>query len=87
VKPTEKAALEISGLERHLGDYTPGRFAWLFDRERLLVLPEPVVCRGALGLWDVPTDVVETIARDVALADIADYIDTFYKSHPSAQLP
>ena len=26
-------------------------------------------------------------SRDVALADIADYIDTFYKSHPSAQLP
>lgn len=56
VRPAEEVALEVSGLERRLGDYTPGRFAWVLDRSRLYVLDEPLGCRGALGLWEVPEE-------------------------------
>lgn len=36
--------------ERHFGDFSPGRFAWLLDGVQ--VLAEPVPARGALGLWE-----------------------------------
>lgn len=42
--------------ERAFGDYSPGRFAWIL-RHRLN-LHDGIPCRGALGLWDVPADVV-----------------------------
>ena len=59
VRRTEDVALELSGLERHLGDYTPGRYAWqLTDVHRL---DEPIGCRGALGLWTPPDDVLELL--------------------------
>lgn len=45
--------------EREFGDYTPGRWAWLLADVRRL--PEPVPCKGALGLWTVPADVLERI--------------------------
>ncbi len=52
---TEEAALTITGLERLYGDYSYGRWAWLLaDPE---VLFEPVPCKGALGLWEVPADI------------------------------
>jgi activating signal cointegrator 1 len=35
--------------ERSFGDYTPGRFAWLLGNVK--ALPEPVPCKGHLGLW------------------------------------
>lgn len=71
VRRTEDVALELSGLERHLGDYTPGRFAWhLMDVRRL---DEPIPARGALGLWTTPPDVLESlhaaIERAAAVSD------------------
>jgi hypothetical protein len=43
----------LTPLERELGDYSPGRYAWLLaDPEPF---PEPVPCRGSLGLWDYPS--------------------------------
>lgn len=41
---------DLSIQERAFGDYTPGRFAWLLANVR--ALPEPIPCKGALGLWD-----------------------------------
>lgn len=64
VMRTEEVASRISGLERHLGDYTPGRFAWILEEVR--ALPEPIPCRGALGLWHVPVDLLGPLA----LADL-----------------
>lgn len=46
--PTESLT-SISRVERAFGDYTPGRFGWLF--EGVEPLPEPIPARGALGLW------------------------------------
>ena len=45
--------------EAAFGDYTPGRFGWLLKDVR--PLREPVPCRGALGLWDVPPEVFTQI--------------------------
>lgn len=42
-------APDLTNLEEQLGDYTPGRFAWVLRGTR--ALPQPVPARGALGLW------------------------------------
>lgn len=43
-------------LEASYGNYAPGRWAW---RTKLVAkLDEPIPCRGALGLWDVPEELL-----------------------------
>lgn len=37
--------------ELAFGDYTPGRFAWIFTPP-IVRIPDPIPCRGALGLWN-----------------------------------
>jgi hypothetical protein len=50
----------ISPLEFACGDYSmPGRFAW--DLFGAVPLAEPILCRGALSVWEVPTEVVAQI--------------------------
>jgi len=51
-------------LEIHFGDYSPGRFGWLLAD--IKALPEPIPCKGSLGLWDVPADVLAAV--DVQLS-------------------
>lgn len=41
--------------EGDFGDFAPGRHGFLLAGVRSL--PQPIPCRGALGLWDVPADV------------------------------
>jgi hypothetical protein len=49
----------LSAHELAFGDYRPGRFGWLLlDVQRL---PEPVPCRGGLGLWNVPAEVEASV--------------------------
>jgi hypothetical protein len=43
---------DLSAGERALGDYAPGRWAWLLADVELLTLPIPA--KGALGLWEWP---------------------------------
>lgn len=45
--------------ELAFGDFSAGRFGWYFDQVK--ALKEPVPCKGALGLWDVPTDLAAAI--------------------------
>lgn len=40
----------ISEHERAFGDYSPGRFAWVFGA-RAIPLSTPIKCDGHLGLW------------------------------------
>jgi hypothetical protein len=54
--------LSLSEQEQAFGDYSPDRFGWFLSGVR--PLPEPVPCRGSLGLWDVPTEVA---ARTMAV--------------------
>ena len=48
--PAQDIVNQISGLERRLGDYSFGRWAWIL--EDVKAFPDPVGCRGALGLWN-----------------------------------
>jgi activating signal cointegrator 1 len=43
---------DLSIEELAVGDYTPGRFAWRLANT--IVLPEPIPCKGALSLWELP---------------------------------
>lgn len=45
----------LTDQERVFGDFRIGRYAWILEQVR--PLSEPIPCRGALGLWDVPRDI------------------------------
>lgn len=45
--------------ELAFGDYTPGRFAWILTD--VVALPEPIPCKGALGLWTVPPETADAV--------------------------
>ncbi len=48
--PTEDFHWGTGFREAQFGDYHPGRWAWKLSSP--LWLPEPVPCKGALGLWE-----------------------------------
>lgn len=53
---------QIGAREQSFGDYGPNRFAWfLTDAYRL---EQPIPCKGALGLWTVPPDIVTQLEAD-----------------------
>jgi hypothetical protein len=56
--PVEKV-LALDPAERVLGDYHPGRWAWVLTGAR--ELPAPVPCRGMLGIYEVPAECVGRI--------------------------
>lgn len=68
ISSTSRGALPqpivISDEEFAFGDYSDGRFA--FKIERVLRLEHPIQCRGALGFWSLPDDVVARIASELA---------------------
>ena len=49
--------------EFDFGDYTAGRYAWILTDVR--ALKEPIPCKGALSLWDVPSNVKSLIAEQL----------------------
>lgn len=52
--------------ERHLGNYGPGRFAWITRDVRRLAKPIPFC--GSLGLRDLPADVEAAVRRQLERA-------------------
>lgn len=57
--PAFMGEIVISEQERAFGKYVAGRFAFrIADAMRL---PTPIPCKGALGLWAIPDDVVARI--------------------------
>lgn len=60
---SEEAVYQVSALERHLGDYSAGRYAWYI--EDVKPLPEPIPCKGALSLWQVPPEVHRRIVASL----------------------
>lgn len=59
---TEEVVRGISEQERALGDYTPGRYAWVFEGMRAVL--EPIPWKGMLGLWEVPDDLEARLALE-----------------------
>lgn len=54
-KMDETWDLVLGEVELACGDYTNGRYAWALSHVQ--AFPTPVPCKGALSLWEVPTDV------------------------------
>jgi hypothetical protein len=54
-------AQTITPFEMDFGDYTSGRYAWFLENVRPFT--EPITCNGALGLWDVPPEVMAAMTR------------------------
>lgn len=52
-----------AGDELEFGDFTPGRFGWVFTNVRRLA--EPLPAQGALGLWTVPADIEARIREQL----------------------
>lgn len=48
-RPTEELRIHLSEQERAFGDYSPGRWAWIF--EDVHRLPEPIPANGSRRLW------------------------------------
>lgn len=73
-EPTFEGDEAIPEAELVFGNYEPGRFGWFLDDARML--PEPIPCRGYLGLWETPSDVDERLrtflldSTDVELAEL-----------------
>ena len=59
VYPTD--TYEVGSIERDMGDWTPGRYAWkLVDVQRLV---EPIPWKGRQGLWRPPNSLVDLVAE------------------------
>ena len=63
VRPVEEMISTLTPLELSLGDYSPGRLGWIMYEP--FELPEPIVCKGKLGFWNVPEDVEEKIREQL----------------------
>lgn len=50
IKMTEEFINSVSELERTVGHWKVGNYAWKL--ENIQVLPEPILYKGKLGLWD-----------------------------------
>lgn len=57
--PTSEVRDLLTGDERALGDFGPGRWAWRLDEA--FALPNPVRCKGALGLWDLGWEIERAV--------------------------
>ena len=51
----------VTGDEVAFGDYTFGRRGWILANPH--PLREPIPCRGAQGLWDIPAEIAAEIYR------------------------
>lgn len=59
---------EMTPQEIAFGNYAPGRYGWVLKNVR--PLREPVPCRGALGLWNVPLGIDEAVAEQSTLIGV-----------------
>lgn len=72
VRPTAEVALEVSPLERHYGDFTPGRWAWMLDDVRPLI--EPVGALGGQGLWTPEPEIVRQVIKAAEAQRFRDHV-------------
>lgn len=63
--PTERLRPTLTDRERAFGDYSPGRFGWVTDRNAVLPTPVPLTGRQSAWDWDAPAD-VQALAREMS---------------------
>ena len=56
--PVEEIMHTLTERERLLGDYSPGRFAWVLRNP--IMFEKPIPARGKQGWWDWPFVLIET---------------------------
>ena len=59
--PVEKIMDKLTPLEMALGDYSPGRFAWVLENP--VMFDTPIPARGQQGWWEWPFVVVKSPAQ------------------------
>lgn len=64
MQPTDELRDFLGRKEIAFGDYQSERWAWQLTNP--VRLPEPIPCRGSLGLWEVPLEIVIQLANHVA---------------------
>lgn len=77
ILPTERILRQqqLSIREQAYGDYAPGRFGWFLENN--LVLPDPIPCKGALSLWEVPAPIVRQIEQQfVSIGVVINFADS-----------
>jgi len=60
---TETLRLQIMEREEFFGDYTAGRFGWIFEDIR--PLRQPVPATGRLGIWTMPPEVRAAVGDEL----------------------
>lgn len=60
MQPTDELRDFLGRKEIAFGDYESERWGWQLANP--VRLPEPIPCRGALGLWEVPPEIVIQLA-------------------------
>lgn len=55
VEITPQMIRQMTVKELMVGDWDEGRFAWKF--ENLRILKTPLICRGAQGFWNIPSEI------------------------------
>ena len=63
VQPTDDPRLILTARERELGDYSPGRFAWIF--EEAIPFKRPIPCTGYQRLWVPPPSIIAAADKKV----------------------
>jgi hypothetical protein len=59
VKRVEEVRGNLSDLERSLGNYSDGRWAWVLTD--IMAFDQSISCGGALRLWEVPEVIVGAV--------------------------
>ena len=62
VRPVEAIRDTLSEQELHLGDYSDGRYGWLFTKT--VKLTEPIPTRGFQKLFSLPDPIAEQLASE-----------------------
>lgn len=67
--PVEELADKLNPLEKVLGDYSPGRFAWVLKNP--VMFDTPIPARGQQGWWnwdERPAEIAQKIKQEIRIA-------------------
>lgn len=56
----------ISDQEIAFGDYSPDRYGWMLSNP--ILFKEPIPCKGQLSIWNLPTELVPLVNRQIEIA-------------------
>lgn len=62
-----KATWDLTEKEYAFGDYSEGRYGWLLSDP--IVFPEPIPCKGNLGLWNPTPEVMAQVEEQIKAAE------------------